>query len=116
MGDSGRGSLGQRKDTYIIIHIRRAQQPDCNIIRELHLIDIRAILLDMATIIDMIIRAHQARPLDPVPRLLGVLEVRIIRCIASQPGANIEETSVRNRVLIVISDQVGIDLPSQSMI
>jgi hypothetical protein len=104
--------LGNR--TYIVVHVCCAEREDCHVVRELDLVDIGAIRSNVSTIINIPLGIHQSNSLDPIPGLLGVLSIGIIVRVFGQSSADIEEASVRNRVLVVVSGEIWIHLPSKS--
>ena len=105
--------LGNR--TYVVVHVRCSEGEDCHVVRELDLVDIRAIRPNMSTIIDIPICIHQSNSLDPIPGFFGVLSVGGIVGVLGQSGTDIEEAAVRNRVLVIITGEIWIHLPSKSV-
>lgn len=47
--------MTEKGATYIIVHVSSTEQPDPHVVRELDLVDIRAVGLDMCTIIDVVV-------------------------------------------------------------
>ena len=68
----------------------------------------------MCTIVNVVARIHQSNAGNPVPGRLRVLSICIIVCISRKSGTEIEETAVRNGVLVIVTGKVGIDLPAKS--
>lgn len=45
-------------DTYVVIHVSGAQKENAVIVRELGLVDIGAIVFNVATVVDVVISGH----------------------------------------------------------
>lgn len=101
--------------THMIIHGCSTQEPHSHIVRELDLVDIRAISLDMGTVVDLVIGVYQPYAGCPIPNLLGVVSVGVIVGVSGKPGAEVEEASIRNGVLVVVTTEVRVHLPPQSI-
>ncbi len=60
----------------MVPHVGRTQQPDGVVVRELGLVDVGAVRLDVGAVVDVVLGRHEADRGDPVPRLLGPVLVR----------------------------------------
>lgn len=74
----------------------------------------RAIDKTVSTVEDLpSLAVYQSDIRDPVVRLLGPLEVRLILRESSKPSGNVEKATIRDRVLVMIPVIEREDLPSQ---
>ena len=103
----------KKMNTHIIIHHSRAKKIHPQIIRPLHLIHRPTITRNLRPIINMIILTHEPRALLPRKDLLRPIRIRGIARIPGQPRRNIEETPIRNAILVIIPRVEREDLPSQ---
>lgn len=79
------------------------------------LVDVRAIGLDMGTIIDLVIGVYQPHAGRPVPDLLGIFGICLIISVPGEPGTEVEEAAVCNGVLVVIPTEERVNLPPQAI-
>jgi hypothetical protein len=75
------------------------------------MIDIGAVGLDVCSVIDIIILVHQTDCRNPVPDYLCVLSICVVGGVASESSTKIEEASVCNGVLVVVSGKIWVNLP-----
>jgi hypothetical protein len=75
------------------------------------MIDIGAVGLDVCSVIDVIILVHQTDSRNPVPDYLCVLSICVVVGVASESSTKIEEASVCNGVLVVVSGEIWVNLP-----
>ena len=80
--------------TYIVVHVGGAQQIDGVVVRELGAVDVGAVVLDVAAVVDGVLGVHEADAHDPVPRLLGPVGVRLVARVAREARAEVEEAAV----------------------
>lgn len=74
----------------------------------------RAIDKTVSTVEDLpSLAVYQSDIRDPVVRLLGPLEVRLILRERSKPSGNVEKATIRDRVLVMVPIVEREDLPSQ---
>jgi hypothetical protein len=66
----------------------------------------------MGSVVDIVAVVHQADGLDPRPGLLGMLRIRVVTGVSRQSRAQVEEASVGDGVLVIVTRQVRVDLPS----
>jgi hypothetical protein len=110
------GWVGQvnGRGTYVVVHGCGAQEEDARVIRERHLIDLRAIIFHTCTVEDVVILINEPDARHPVPRLLGVLGVRRVVGVQREARPDVEEAPIRDRVLVVVPVEVAVCLPAQS--
>ncbi len=106
--------LGEEWRTNIVVHISSTQQPNSHVVRELDLVDVRAVVLNMGSIVDVVISIHQTHVLNPIPGLLRMLGIGGIVRVSRKSGTDVEEAAVRNGVLVIVSSQVWVYLPPKS--
>lgn len=80
----------------------------------MNLVDICAIRLDVGTIVDVVVRVHQANVRDPIPGFLCPVGISSIVRISSKTGTEVEKATVRDGVLVIISGKVLVHLPPES--
>ncbi len=80
----------------MIPHMGRTQKPNGIVVRELSLVDICAVRLNMGAVEDGVFRGHEADRGHPVPRLISPVLVGLVFRVPGQPCAEVEETAVRN--------------------
>ena len=68
----------------------------------------------MGTVIEMVVLVHQTHSLGPIERFLGPLSISVVAGIQGQTGTQIEETTVGDRILVVVSSIESEDLPPQA--
>lgn len=68
----------------------------------------------VGTIIDIVLVINQTDTLNPVPSLISPLRVSGVASVSSKSSTNVEETAVRDGVLVVISGIESKDLPFES--
>lgn len=68
---------------YKVIHVSSAEQEDCVVVRELGLVDVRAVGLNMCAVVNVVLGVHEADSGDPIPCLLSPVRVGLV---ASIPG------------------------------
>lgn len=66
----------------------------------------------MRPIINIISPIHQSHRRDPIPARFCCLRISLVVSVARESGADVEETTVGDRVLVVVACEVGVDLPS----
>lgn len=104
---------GWRKSTYVVVHIRCAEEPNAHVVGELNLVDICAVRLDVCTIIDVIICVHESDVLNPGPDTFYVLSVGVVVCVSCKSSAYVEKAAVGDGVLVIVSSEIWVYLPSQ---
>ena len=81
---------------YIVVHVGSAKQINGIVVGELGTVDIRAVVLDMTAVIDVILGIHQANTSDPVPGFFSPVGICLVTCISSQSCTQVEEATIRN--------------------
>ena len=114
VGGRGVGDGGTGEGTYVVIHVRSAEKPDAHVVRELHFVDISTVCLDVCSVVNIVVRVHQADVLDPVPDDFCVLGIGIVIRVPSESSTEVEKTAVCNGVLVVIAGEIWVYLPSES--
>ena len=102
--------------TYVVVHIRCSEQVNTHVVGELDLVDIRAVRLDVGSIINVVVCVHQSNILYPIPNSFRVLGVGIVIGVSGKSSTEIEEAAVRDRVLVIVSGEIWVYLPSQAVI
>ena len=82
--------------THIVVHVGSAKQIDGIIVGELGTVDIRAVVLDVTAVIDVILGIHQANTGDPIPSLVSPVGVRLVTGVSSQSCTQVEEATICN--------------------
>jgi hypothetical protein len=75
------------------------------------MIYVGAVGLYVRSVIDVIILIHQTDCCNPIPDYLCVLSIRVVVGVSSESSTKVEEASVRNGVLIVVSGKIWVNLP-----
>jgi len=100
---------------YKVIHVSSTREIDTSIIGPL--VDTRdATFRDMSTIEDFIFRADQTTRPGPIISLLSPIRIGLIPSISRQPGTQVEEKTVGNGILVIISLVCRYNLPPQTAI
>jgi hypothetical protein len=68
----------------------------------------------VGTIVDVVVRVHQANVRDPIPGFLCPVGIGSIVRISSKTGTEVEKATVRDGVLVIISGKVLVHLPPES--
>ena len=97
---------------YVIIHVCGSKNVNAGFVRELNVIDICAVGFDVGPVVNVVVGIHQTNVFDPTESLLGKLGVGSIVCISGKPSSQIEEATIGNRVLVIVSSEVWVHLPS----
>jgi hypothetical protein len=79
---------------YIVVHEGRAEEEDGVVVGELGPVEVGAVMVHMGAVIHLVVLGDIPNALDPVPRLLGPLGIRLVSGIAGQTGAEVEEAAV----------------------
>ncbi len=106
---------GLRK-SYVVVHGGRSQQENASIVGPLHFVDVATIQRSVRTIIKEVLLIHQTTGLRPIEGLLGPLCVAVVPSVQGETSAKVEEASIRDGVLVVITSIEGEDLPSQATV
>ena len=77
------------------------------------MIELRTVQSIITPIEEVEILIHQADRRHPVPHLPSLVRIRLIASIHRQPRSNVEETTIRNGVLIIVPIIEVEDLPLQ---
>lgn len=101
--------------TYSVVHVGGAESKHAVIVRKLGLIDIGAILGDIRAVVHGIcLVVDEAYALHPIPRLDHPVRVRRVAGIPVETGAQVQEATVGDAVLVIVSVIRKGDLPPQS--
>ena len=103
-------------EAYIIVHDGCTEQEYSRVVGPLELVDVAAILCCMGSIIEVVIVIHHLYFLCPIERLFGPLRIAVIASIQSQTSTKVEEASIRDGILVIVSGIEGEDLPSQATV
>jgi hypothetical protein len=89
-------------------------EKDGSIVRELSRVDSAAVVIDTCSVVYGIIRADDTNTGDPVPGLHGVLSIRSIVRIPGQTGSHVEEDTISDGILVVVTGIREWNLPPQT--
>lgn len=98
----------------MVIHHCSTKGPHAHVVRELNLVNISAIALDMGSVVDLVGVIYQAHASCPIPSPLGEVGVGVVVGVPGKAGAEVEEAAIRNGVLVVVSTEERVHLPPQS--
>jgi hypothetical protein len=84
-------------------HGGSSKKVDTGIVRPLDVVDLGTIQLVVATVIEVVVVAHQANVMGPQERLLGPLNIGLISSVGSQSGSKVEEGAVGDGVFVVVT-------------
>ncbi|KAH3660576.1 hypothetical protein OGAPHI_007162 [Ogataea philodendri] len=99
--------------------VRTARQQHACVIGPLVFGDGGAIVVDVGTVVCEIVRVRLVHKLDsnkPVVHFLGPVDVRVVSCESGQTGTDMEQSSVRDRVLVVVTRVPRENLPSKASV
>lgn len=99
----------------MVVHGGGTEEPNSYIVRELYFVDISAVVADVCTIVNVPVCIHESHALDPREGSFRVLRISLVVGVSSKPGRDVEKCSVGNGVLVIVSDQIWVDLPSQAI-
>ncbi len=97
-------------------HDGAAVEQDGGVGRELNGVDVRAVVADVAAIVDVVVLVDVADTLHPVPRLVDPLGVGVVAGVAGQAGGDVEEDAVGNGVFVVVAAVGALDLPAHAAV
>lgn len=97
----------------MVIHHSSTQCPYAHVVRELDAVDIRAVGFDVGTVVNPIILIDQTDASRPVPSFLRDISVGIIVGVPSKTSAKVEEASIGNGILVVVSAEERVHLPPE---
>ncbi len=101
---------------YVVPHSACSHQQSSGIITPLRMINRRTVQsIRLRIIIDIVIRIYQPDIPQPIPSLLRPLRIQVIVRIPCQSAREVEETSVGNRVLQIVTSDL-VDLPPDAPI
>jgi hypothetical protein len=100
--------------TYLVEHHSCAEHVDASVVRPLNVVQIRAVDLGISTVKDLVSTTDQADVERPSVRLGRPLIVSLVASVGIQARCNVEETALRNRVLVVVAVVESENLPSQT--
>lgn len=103
-------------ESYIVVHVGGSQQIDTRVVRPLDLIGIGTVVVGVGTVMELVLRRHDANSLGPVPHPLGPFGVSLVARVLSQARREVEETAVRDGVLVVVAAVERVNLPSEPAI
>jgi hypothetical protein len=84
----------QAGKTHVVVHVGRAQQEDAVVVRELGAVDVGAVFLDMAAVVDVVVVVDELDAHHPVPCVVGPLGICLVAGITRESGAEVEEDAV----------------------
>lgn len=83
--------------THVVVHEGRALREDSGIVRKGCLVNVGAVVLHSAAVIDKpALGVNVSNAPEPVPCVLGIFGVCFVFGVSRQAGANVEEATVRN--------------------
>ena len=102
--------------SYKIIHICCSLDEDGHIVGKLHFVNVRTIILNMCTVVDIPVIRNESNSFRPIESLLSYVCVRLIARISCQACTDVKETAVRDRILVIKAFEIWIHLPPQPAI
>ena len=95
-------------------HSGGTKKMNSSIVRPLNMVELCAIDLVIATVVEVVVIAHQSNVMSPLEGLLGPLDVGLVSSVSSKTSSDVEEGAVGDGVLVIVSVVEGEDLPSQT--
>jgi hypothetical protein len=80
--------------TYVIVHVCGAQQEDAVVVRELGAVDVGAVFLHMAAVVDAVVVVDELDAHHPVPCVIGPLGIGLVAGVTRESCAEVEEDAV----------------------
>lgn len=83
--------------TYVVVHVGSTLKKDAGVVRELGLVDIGAVRLDVSAVVNVVVFVVDIpHAVHPIPGLLSPIGIGRVVGIASKSSAQIEEATVGN--------------------
>lgn len=89
-------------------------EEDAGVVGPLRAVELGAVDGRVGAVVEVVLGVDQAEVLDPVPRLLGLLGVRLVPRVPGQARRDVEEAALGNRVLVRITGVEAVNLPAQA--
>lgn len=99
-----------------VVHVGGPHEEGAGVVGPLDGGWVRAVAVRFGAVVDGPCGRHELRGCPPVPRLLGPVGVRLVAGVAGQSGCELEEATVGDAVLVIVSVVEGEDLPSESTV
>lgn len=106
----GRGAVG------VVVHVGGAHEEGAGVVGPLDLGRVRAVNVRVGAVVDGPCRRDELGGCPPVPRFLGPVGVGLVAGVASQSCCQLEEATVGDAVLVIVSSVEGENLPPQSSV
>jgi hypothetical protein len=90
----------------MVVHGGSAQEPHAHIVRELDLVDVGAVSLNVGAVVDLVLGVDQSHTGDPVPGLLRMVGIGLVASVPSEASAKVEEAAIGDRVLLGVSSNI----------
>lgn len=100
--------------TYIVVHVRGADEESASVISPQVVINLRAIDGVVSAIVKEVVGVSKVDVADPIPHPVSPLSVGVVTGVSGQAGGHIEEAAVRDGVLVIVAGVEREDLPPQS--
>ena len=100
--------------TYYIVHVCSPHEISAHVVGPLELIRYGTVVLDLRAIVDHVVTGEKRCRIDPVVRFIRPVRISGVASIPEKAGCELEEPTVRDAVLVVITVVPGEDLPSES--
>jgi hypothetical protein len=84
------------------------------IVSPLDVVDRRAVLCVIGSVVEVVVLAHKSYRKLPLPSLLSPIRVGVVPEVLVESRSDVEETAVGDGVLVVVSVVEGEDLPPQT--
>jgi hypothetical protein len=108
------GGRGEFILAYFVEHHGCAEHVDTRVVGPLDVVQVRAIDSRVGSVEDLVRATDQADVHRPLVRLRRPLRVSLIASVSVQPRRDIEETALRNRVLVVVAVVESENLPPET--
>lgn len=99
-----------------VVHDGGAVHPNAGVVGPLRLVDGRALFAgaETGTVKNIVVLVDETNLLHPVKDFASPVGIGLVAGVASEAGANVEETAVTNGVLVSVPVVEGEDLPPQA--
>ena len=101
---------------YEVVHVRAAGDQGADVVGPVRFDRTGAVASPRRAVPDLVVGCQNGRTGDPVVCLLGPVCVSLVAGVSCESCGELEESSVRNRVLVVVTSVEGVNLPSESSV
>ena len=103
LDQASQARLPGRRAVGVVVHDCRAIDENARVVGPLQRCDVLAVVGGASTVVDAVAVVDQSSGHSPVVDLLGPIGISTVASVARETSSHLEETSVRDRVLVVPS-------------